>query len=90
MAANNFLLELLSGALASIGESKLVEVLQLLHDNDKTPDKSKYHSVILGGYSFCVGISSLTDSTKSKIDDAIVGSIKEAIETSAKTNGVTL
>jgi len=90
MAANNFLLELLSGALASIGESKLVEVLQTLHDNDKTPGKTDYRSVILGGYSFVVGISKLTDSTKTKIDDAIVSSLKEAIETSAAANGVTL
>jgi len=88
--ANNFLVELLAGTLQSVGESKLVEVLQQLHDKDKTADKTDYKSVIFGGYSFAVGISKLTDSTKTKIDDAIVASIKEAIETSAAANGVTL
>jgi len=90
MAANNFLLELLSGALASVGESKLVEVLQQLHDNDKTEGKTDYKSVILGGYSFVTGIVRFTDKTSSKIDDAIVASLREAIETSAGNNGIKL
>ena len=47
MAKANFILELLSGTLAELGESKLVEVLQELHDKDKTEDKSDYKSVLL-------------------------------------------
>jgi len=86
----NFILELLAGTLAEVGESKLVEVLQELHDKDTTDDKSDYKSVLLGGLSFVTGISKLTSKTKTKIDDALVGAIREAIETSAKLNGVEL
>lgn len=86
----NFLLELLAGSLAEVGEVKLVEVLQELHDKDKTEDKSDYKSVLLGGMSFATGISKLTSKTKTKLDDAIVGSIKDAIEASAKNNDIEL
>lgn len=86
----NFILELLSGTLAELGESKLVEVLQELHDKDKTEGKTDYRSVILGGLSFVVGISKLTTKTKTKIDDALVSAIKDAIETSALANGIEL
>lgn len=88
--ASNFILELLSGTLAELGESKLIEVLQELHDKDKTEDKSDYKSVLLGGLSFATGISKLTSKTKTKIDDALVNAIKEAIETSAKANDIEL
>mgnify|MGYP000945241427 CR=1 FL=1 len=88
--ANNFFLELFAGALETLGESKLVEVLQDLHDNDKTEDKSDYKSVIFGGYSFVTGIVKFTDRTKTKIDDAIVVSLREAIKASAAANGVEL
>lgn len=83
---NNFLLELLSGTLASIGESKLVEALQLLHDKNRVA----YEAAIKGGHAFAVAMEAITDSSKTKIDDAIVASIKEAIETSAAANGVEL
>lgn len=84
--ANNFILELLAGTLAEIGESKLVEVLQTLHDKDVV----KYKSVIFGGMSFVTGISELTNKTKSKIDDAIISGIKEAIIISANHNDIKL
>ena len=57
MAKKNVLLELLSGTLATLGESKLEEVLQELHDNDKTEGKTDYKSAIFGGQSFVTGIS---------------------------------
>jgi len=82
----NFILELLAGTLAEVGESKLVEVLQELHDKDQ----EDYKSVLYGGLSFVTGISKLTSKTKTKIDDALVAAIKDAIETSAKLNGVEL
>lgn len=89
-AKNNFLVELLASTLAEVGESKLVEVLQDLHDKDKTEDKSDYKSALLGGLSFVTGIIKLTSKTKTKIDDALVNAIKEAIEASAEANGVEL
>lgn len=88
--AQNFLLELLAGTLTEVGESKLVEVLQQLHDKDTTEDKSDYISVLQGGLSFTTGISKLTNKTKTKLDDALVNAIKEAIETSAKNNDIDL
>lgn len=83
---SNFLLELLAGTLAEVGESKLVDVLQDLHDKDE----EGYKSAILGGMSFVIGISKLTNKTKTKIDDALVNAIREAIETSAELNGIEL
>lgn len=90
MAKQNFLIELLASTLAEVGESKLVEVLQELHDKDNSEDKSDYKSVLLGGLSFVVGISKLTSKTKTKIDDALVNAIREAIEASALANDVEL
>lgn len=84
--AANFILELLAGTLAELGESKLVEVLQSLHDKDP----QGYKSAIFGGLSFVTGISKLTDKTKTKIDDALVNAIREAIEISAEANGIKL
>lgn len=90
MAKQNFLIELLASTLAEVGESKLVEVLQELHDKDNSEDKSDYKSVLLGGLSFVVGIRKLTRKTKTKIDDALVNAIREAIEASALANDVEL
>ena len=90
MAKKNVLLELLSGTLATLGESKLEEVLQELHDNDKTEGKTDYKSVVFGGQSFVTGISKLTTKTKTQIDDAIVSAISDAIQASAKQNGIGL
>lgn len=90
MAFQETILEWLSGALSTLGESKLIEVLQQLHDKDTTAGKTHYKSVILGGWSFVTGIGTLVSSTKSKIDDAILASLKDAIQQSALANGVTL
>ena len=86
----NFILELLAGTLAEVGELKLVEVLQEMHDKDTSEDKSDYRSVLFGGLSFATGIGKLTSKTKTKIDDALVSAIRDAIEISAKNNGVEL
>jgi hypothetical protein len=90
MANSNFLLELLSGTLSTLGESKLVDVLQELYDNDKTEGKTDYKSAVFGGQSFVTGISKLTTKTKTQIDDAIVTAISEAIQASAKQNAIAL
>ena len=86
----NALVEFFASALGAAGESKLIEVLQELHDTDTTVNKDQYKSVILGGYSFAVGIKKLTDKTKTKIDDALRLAVQEAVETSAATNGISL
>ena len=90
MNFGEILLGTLTGALATIGESKLMEVLQELHDKDETPEKEQYKSVILGGASFCSGISALVKKSKTGIDDAILQSIKDAVTMSAAANGIEL
>lgn len=75
---------LLAGSLQAIGESKLVEVLQQLHD--KNP--AQYQVAILGGLQLVLALEPLVLKTGTKIDDAIVKALREAIETSAKTNSV--
>jgi len=80
------LIALLSASIESIGESKLIEVLQKLHDTDQ----AKYKSVLLGGYSFAVGMASLAEKSKTPLDDMVVNAVKDAIVTSAAANGIEL
>lgn len=82
----DFLLNALSGTLATLGETKLVEVLQKLH----TRDKDQYLTAIHGGHALVKALSPLVLTTGTKIDDALITALHEAIHTSAETNGVTL
>ena len=77
-----FLLNLLASSLETVGETKLVEVLQKLHD--KNP--AQYKVAILGGLQLVLALSPVVLTTGTKIDDAIIKSLKEAIETSAANN----
>lgn len=77
-----FLLNLLSSSLETIGESKLVEVLQQLHD--KNP--GQYKVAILGGLQLVIALEPVVLGTGTKIDDAIIKALREAIETSAAAN----
>lgn len=80
------LLNLLSGALESIGESKLEEALQLLHD--KNPEQ--WQAAVRGGHALVVALQPFVDGTTTKIDDAVLKSIGEALTVSATKNGITL
>ncbi len=82
----DFLLNALSGTLATLGETKLIEVLQKLHDKDK----DQYLTAIHGGHALVNALSPLVKSTGTKIDDALVTALHEAIHTSAGMNGVVL
>ena len=73
---------LLAGSLESIGESKLVQVLQELHD--KNP--GQYKVAILGGLQLVLALEPIVLTTGTKIDDAIIKALREAIETSAIDN----
>lgn len=75
---------LLSSSLETIGESKLVDVLQKLHD--KNP--GQYEVAILGGVQLVLALEPIVLNTGTKIDDAIIKALKEAIHTSATTNSV--
>lgn len=85
-AFTDFLLNALSGTLATLGESKLEEVLQQLHDKDKV----QYEAAIRGGHSLVLALLPIVVKTGTKIDDAIVNALDDAIKVSALANGVIL
>lgn len=80
------LIALLSASIETLGESKLIDLLQHLHDTDQ----AKYKSVLLGGYSFAIGMGALAEKSKTPIDDMLVNAVKDAIVTSAGKNGIEL
>ena len=82
MNFKEILFNLLAGSLETVGESKLVEVLQKLHD--KNP--GQYKVAILGGLQLVIALEPIVLTTGTKIDDAIIKSLKEAILTSAADN----
>lgn len=82
----DFLVNLFSAALQTAGESKLVEILQDLHDSNK----DDYDAAIHGGYALVKHLKPLTDKSKTKIDNAIVDALLDAIQTSANENDVVL
>lgn len=78
------LLDLLAGTLETIAESKLVEVLQKLHDTNPV----QYKAAIYGGLSLVAALKPLTDGTATKIDDAVINSLEDALKQSAAINGI--
>lgn len=80
------MLGLFSGALETVGESKLIEVLQTLHDKDE----AKYQAALFGGHALVKALVPVVDKTGTKIDDAIVNALGDAIEQSALLNGLVL
>ncbi len=85
-AFTEFLINTLSGALTTIGESKLEQVLQQLHD--KNP--AEYEAAIRGGHALVVALLPLTQKTGTKIDDAFINALEDALNVSAAANGITL
>lgn len=79
-----FLLNLLSGALESVGESKLEEILQKLHDTNL----AQWKAAIYGGYALVNTLQPLVSSTGTKIDDAFLSAIGDAIRDNAAANGL--
>lgn len=84
------LFKLFSGAIENVGESKLEEVLQKLHDNDETEGKTKYVAALRGGYALVQALQPLVDSSKTQIDDVVLSAIGDAIRDSALANGIEL
>ena len=76
------LLNLLASSLGDIGETKLVAVLQQLHDRNP----GQYKVAILGGLQLVLALEPIVLSTGTMIDDVFIKSIREAIETSAANN----
>lgn len=90
MAKTNFFLELLlgtvTGALTTVGESKLEEALQKLHDQDP----ESYKVALSAGKLFVSKIKPLVEKSATKIDDAVLSALGQAIDDSAKANNVEL
>lgn len=80
------LFKMFAGMLEQVGESKLEEVLQQLHDSDET----RYNQAVVGGWALVSALEPLVEKTKTSIDDMLVNGIKDAISASAKTNDVEL
>lgn len=79
------LLNLAGTALATVGESKLVPVLQDLHDSNPTD----YDAAIRGLHAGVKHLLPLTAKSPTKIDDMILGALDTAVNESAEANGVT-
>lgn len=80
------ILSLLTGAIESVGETKLEAVLQKLHDNNP----EQYEAAVKGGNALVIALTPLVEGTGTKIDDAIVKGLGDAIKDSAAANGVEL
>lgn len=81
-----FLLGSLTGAIATIGESKLEDALQDLHDKDP----KGYKAVIAAGDLFVTKITPIVQKSATKIDDAVLTALGDAIKSSASKNGINL
>lgn len=80
------LLALLSGSLETIGESKLIELL----NKEFAKDSERTTLVVKGAYPLAVLFVSAAGDSKTPIDDAIAQALKEAIEGFATANGIDL
>ena len=80
------ILNILAGAFKEAGTEAVVGVLQKLHDSDP----NNYKVALLGGYLLSTALEPVVDKSKTKIDDALVEGIGQAVATSAERNGVDL
>ena len=71
--------------LESAGESKLEDLLQNLHDQHP----EEYYAAIYGGHALVNALKPIVNSTATKIDDAIILGLDEALNNSAAKNGIT-
>ncbi len=87
MALSDTLLGLLGGAIKDVGKNQIVELLDKLH----AKDEAGYMSTVLGLYPLVDSkLETLAAESKNKVDDSIVGALKEGIEISAAKYGVQL
>ncbi len=80
------ILNIFAGALRAAGTEYAEEALDLLHG--KSAEKHK--SVITGGYIFCEAMAKEVKNTKTKLDDAAVLGLLDAIKASAEKYGIEL
>lgn len=85
-AFSDFIVGLLKNSIESVGESKLEDVLQKLHDKNV----DDYKAAIFAGNTLVKHLDPVVAESANKIDDALLGAVKEAVEKSAAVNGITL
>ncbi len=86
MTASELLLSMFTGALENVGETKLEKLLQDLHDKNAL----EYEIAIKGGHLLVNALLPIVTKTGTKIDDAIIKALAEAIQVSAEANGIEL
>lgn len=78
------LLILFAGAFEAIGESKLIEALQELHDKHPLQYEAAVKNLSVG----IKALLPLVQTTKTPIDNIFLSALNDAVETSAKNNNV--
>lgn len=81
-----FLLNLLSTTLETVGESSLLIILQKLHDTDLP----KYKAAIYAGEALVDALLPHVKNSKTQVDDAFIKALGEAINQSALNNSLEL
>jgi len=82
-----FLVGIFSGAIKTLLKERVVAALAALY----AKDPKAYNTALTGLYPVIdVQLEDITDKTKTKADDILVDALKEAIEQSAATHGLTL
>lgn len=81
-----FLINLLLGTIETLEESALIAILQTLHDKNL----DQYKAAIYGGNALVKALQPLVKGSKTNIDDVILKGLQDAIEQSARNNGIDL
>ncbi len=76
----------LAPTLGVVATNKLVDLFEKMWDKDNEKATAALKAMYIG----VVQLQNLTDDTKTKIDDALVDAIRNAIEQSAAEHGITL
>ncbi len=85
-AFSDFLVKTLLPTIEAVGESKLVDLLQKLHD----ADEEKYKAAVIAGHAFIQPLIEFVSKTDTPIDDGLVSAINESILLSAVKNSIEL
>jgi hypothetical protein len=83
-AFSDFLVKTILPTIEKVGEGKLVDLLQKLHD----ADEEKYKAAVIAGHAFIKPLADYVGKTETDIDDGFVAAINDAITVSAANNAV--
>lgn len=80
----DFFFNLFSTTIEALGETKLDEALQVLHDKDEV----QYKAAIFGGLALTQALKPIVEKSNTKIDDTVLNAIHMALVASAAANAV--